>query len=76
MIFDYFDKRSVILRFASPAEVVRARGSELDPADRDALHRHKYVVIYDGTRQRICHVGFLKEDAVGEIDRRLRQLRW
>lgn len=55
---------------------VAGRDYVLHLLDGERTLRRKYVVIYDGLRQRICHVGFLREDTAGEIDRCVRQLRW
>lgn len=62
MVRDYFHEPVVVLRVANLDDIETAKGcDELDAADRDALRRRQYVVIYDGVRQRICHRGFLRE---------------
>lgn len=62
LLRDFFHEPVVVLRIANLDDVETAKGrDELDAADRDALRRRQYVVIYDGVRQRVCHRGFLRE---------------
>ncbi len=61
---DYFHDPVVVVRVADKDDVLAAKqGDELDAADRDALRRRQYVVVYDGVRERVCHRGFLRERA-------------
>lgn len=65
---DFFHEPVLVLRVANIDDVLSFK-AELDPADREALRKHQYVVIYDGVRQRICHRGFLRErKTVGELE--------
>lgn len=62
LLRDYFHEPVVVLRVANLDDVEAAKeGHELDAADREALRKRQYVVIYDGVRQRVCHSGFLRE---------------
>lgn len=49
LLRDYFHEPVVVLRIANLDDVETAKGcDELDAADRDALRRRQYVVIYGG----------------------------